>query len=203
MFGSIQFGDKCLITYQVGGETYFAFDSLPFVFCGKYTSYNYTMEKSGIDSCNFFIRDKESKKDKRMSRFVNLDGMRQWVEKKRNIDKRILESFISKLKELKIVDKDFLILPKCKEKTFNFHLQDYANYLGINLDRQVQYGDYVIDFVINNSVAIEFDEKNHSSYDKEKEQERERLILERYKLVRINDTDSIGLSLAKIAREIQ
>lgn len=203
MFGNIQFGDKCLGTYQAGSEIYFAFDSLPFVFCGNYTSYNYTMERSGVDSCNFFIREKENKKDKRTSRFVNLDGLRQWVEKKRNIDKRALESFISKLKELKIVDKDFFILPKCKEKTFNFHLQDYANYLGLNLDRQVQCGSYVVDFVINNSLAIEFDENNHIQYDKKKEQERENFILERYKLVRVNDTDSIGLSLAKISKAMQ
>ena len=203
MFGNIKFGDKCLSTYNVGDKIYFAFDSLPFIFCGNYTSYNYTMEKSGIDSYNFFIRDKESKKDKRVSRFVNLDGLRQWIEKKRNIDKRTLESFIAKIKELGIVDKDFFILPKCKEKNLSFHLQDYANHLELKLDRQVRCGNYVIDFVINNRLAIEFDENKHTQYDKKKEQERENYILQRYKLVRINDADSIGLSLAKISKEIE
>jgi very-short-patch-repair endonuclease len=55
----------------------------------------------------------------------------------------------------------------------------------VKIRRQVACGTYRIDFVINDSIAIEVDEDGHSSYDKEKELIREEYIKKSgYKLIR-------------------
>ncbi len=204
MFGEFHFGkDKFLVTYKDNNTIYFAFDMLSFMFCDKNGGINYTMERSGIDSCNFYIREREDKKDKRITRFVNIDGLIQWLIKKRNLNKKTFDDFLVKAKEVGILKKDFFMPLGCKEKEFSFLLQDYANYLGLKLERQIGCGDYLIDFVINDKLAIEFDENNYLRYDKEKELEREKYINQYYDLVRISDTDSAGLALAKITKGLK
>ena len=55
------------------------------------------------------------------------------------------------------------------------------------IDKQVRCGEYSIDYVINNGIAIEIDENGHEAYSKENEMIRELFILNSgYKLFRYN-----------------
>lgn len=57
----------------------------------------------------------------------------------------------------------------------------------IQIDKQVKCGEYYIDFVVNDLIAIECDEFGHSDYDKEKELIREQYILNKgYEVIRYN-----------------
>jgi len=74
-------------------------------------------------------------------------------------------------------------------KKFEQKYEEYLNFsFGVeNIQKQVNCGGYLIDFVLFNTIAIEIDENGHSSYSNEKEIIREKHIRsEGYNIVRFN-----------------
>ena len=89
------------------------------------------------------------------------------------------------------------------EAIFEYFLDGLAQSMSFNVDRQFKVGEYNVDFMINKTLAVEFDEGEHKSYNSKREILREREI-ERagYKILRINDSDNTGYSLGLIINSL-
>jgi len=104
-------------------------------------------------------------------------------------------SDVAKLVREELIKQD----PKLYEELINGHRlkfkkfeQKYYDYLSFsfgseNIQKQISCGNYLIDFVLYENIAIEIDENGHSSYSKEKEIIRENYITNNdYKIIRFN-----------------
>lgn len=91
-----------------------------------------------------------------------------------------------------------------KEETMLNTLEEALEPLGYTLDRQVKCGRYRIDAVIPElNIAIEYDENEHSHYDKRSEEIREAYIKTKYDLlIRISDEHRPLYNLGLIVKEI-
>ena len=88
------------------------------------------------------------------------------------------------------------------EGVFGMILKGYFKPFGISVDTQVPCSGYFIDFVIGGIIAIEYDEGGHSSYSYIKEREREKVIKEKYKLYRVNDTQVESEAISEIIADL-
>lgn len=90
--------------------------------------------------------------------------------------------FHQKMMEL-YTSKDFI---KKYEKEMSFLIHGIFDKFH-KIDEQVSCGKYYIDFVIDDKLAIECDENNHSSYDKNIEKDRENFLKQNgYEIMRYN-----------------
>lgn len=91
-----------------------------------------------------------------------------------------------------------------KEETMLNTLEEVLEPLGYTLDRQVKCDRYRIDAVIPElNIAIEYDENEHSHYDKRSEEIREAYIKTKYDLlIRISDEHRPLYNLGLIVKEI-
>lgn len=91
-----------------------------------------------------------------------------------------------------------------KEDTMFTALEDFLEPFGYTLNKQVKCGRYRIDAVIPElNVAIEYDENEHSHYDKRSEEIREAYIKTKYDLlIRISDEHRPLYNLGLIVKEI-
>lgn len=73
-----------------------------------------------------------------------------------------------------------------------------------NITKQVKCGKYHIDFVINNSIAIEIDENNHANYNRENEKIRQSYIEKcGYKVLRYNTNNDVFEFIGEIIEELK
>ena len=85
------------------------------------------------------------------------------------------------IKELILINKN-----KTKENRLKYQLLETFNKI-YDFDTQVKCGNYYIDFVLNNNIAIECDENNHKNYNDYEEKQRGEYIKSKgYKMIRYN-----------------
>ncbi len=151
----------------IRNEKYLEFKTFYFLVTGRICD---SVEMRKISKENIVkLRDKDKKTIVRT--YVNKNGIIEWISHRVFLKNK--KKIIKELIEAGFIGKNDLILSTGKGVTFGDNLEIILNSLGIELDREVSVCDYVVDYFIKSkNIAIEYNEKGHQSYNKEKENER-------------------------------
>lgn len=184
---------------EVDGVVYIEFKKLFCVIFGLATIPNVTKELNDVSENNYLITGAGR------GRFtvINGDGIAQFLSKTIRLSYKEKIAVVENLKQLGLV---FSIGISASRKELDFFdcVRDFFSYFGVEVRRQVTINDgsYIYDMLIG-MVVVEFDENSHASYNKESEKAREDYaICNGYRFLRVTDSDSNSLNLAKIAKEI-
>ena len=158
---------------------------------------NITKEFRTVSRQNIYQKRKKGRDSNLM---INSEGIVEYLRRKPCYSDNEIEAVLFWLKDYGLIDHICINLSR-KEIAFGNELISFFNFYNINVDKQVEHDSFIIDFVINGAVAIEYDEDKHKSYNKELELKREQAIECKYKLVRVDDSKSIGHNLGFILKE--
>jgi len=158
---------------------------------------NVTKEFRIVSRNNIYQKRKKGRYSNLM---INSEGIVEYLRRKPCYSDNEIEAILFWLKDHELIEHISINLSR-KEIAFGNELISFFNFYNINVDKQVEHESFIIDFVINGALAIEYDEDKHRSYNKELELKREQSIERKYKLIRVNDSKSIGHNLGFILKE--
>lgn len=160
-----------------------------------------TIELRKISKENILkIKDKTKKNE--VSIYVNKNGIIEWLTHRVYLKNKT--KIVKDLIELGFLRRNDFIFNTSKATTFGDDLEIILKSLGITLEREKFFNKYIVDFFIENeNIAIEYNEKNHQSYNKEKEKERYKYLSDIFKkIIIIDDSKSNIENIAIILKEI-
>ena len=109
-------------------------------------------------------------------------------------------SFLSWLSELGLIQKDLFFIKERKEVQFGKTITPFLNSYNYDVTPQAPIGPYRVDFFVRDiSLCIEFDEKEHEWKKADDDKKTSFLQNSGYTVLRIKETENVGVALAKIA----
>lgn len=148
---------------------------------------------------------KPAKNGRGSSILIRSEGLYEWICHSLSFDTSVKKKLINELKQQKLISND---LPNMSTKIELDFLEDLKKFFlfynsSIKILYQVPISNYIVDFIINDLV-IEYDEFEHKYYNKQKEELKEKNILENgYRLLRISNKNSNIENIALILKNIQ
>ena len=132
--------------------------------------------------------------------FINSNGISRLFGLVRNIPLTKINEYINLLNQNGFNVK---LMKTSKEEEFYSDLWNIMTALNHTIKQhqkiELSYGTVIVDFLIDNSVIVEYDENDHKNYDKNKENLREIELKELgYKFIRLSDKCSNSENIAKI-----
>lgn len=114
------------------------------------------------------------------------------------------EKFIRFLKENNFIEYDEVFNTTRKESLFLDSLEQVLKELNLSLNRQFVEATYRFDaYIPELDLIIEYDENCHANYDKNKEDIREKYILDNHRsILRLNDSCCINTNMGKTINKI-
>lgn len=147
--------------------------------------------KRRCSSCNIRYYKTENQKGKPRA-YVNIEGLREIVERTRSIE----------LKTKRLIGVKSGVTSS--EKVFGDILFGFFSSFGIDIKPQFKVEGFMVDYLVGDEVAVEFDEFTHDSYCQKKEDYREsRITANGYKIVRVKDSLCYGEALALVFNELK
>lgn len=154
---------------------------------------------------DFFYRKPDTIRKNRCRWFINSEGLTRYFSLSRSIP-------LPKIKEcIGIFNANGFnvsLQKTSKEYEFGNDLENILNVFDVKIERQkkfsLSYGVVFVDFFINKHLCVEYDENNHLSYDKEKENQRERELKQMgFDFLRVTDKNSNTENIAIILKELK
>lgn len=182
----------------IRNEKYLEFKTFYFLVTGRICD---SVEMRKISKENILkIKDKAKKNE--VSIYVNKNGIVEWLTHRVYLKNKT--KIVKDLIELGFLKKNDFIFNTSKATTFGDDLEIILKSLRIELEREVLFNKYIVDFFIKNkNIAIEYNEKNHQYYNKEKEKERYKYLSDIFeKIIIIDDSKSNIENIAIILKEI-
>lgn len=134
-------------------------------------------------------------------------GLKQWImnspirftlkEKQTHVNSLVDNGFLS--------ESERFFYSSTKESSFYSNIYDFFEHscVDLKIKKQVSVNEFIVDLVINNNIAIEFDEFNHRGYNAQMEKKRELSIKSNgYELLRFNDSQSFGEIIGIIIKNL-
>jgi len=187
------------VSFQsINGEKVIDFKYFIILISGFSCNLDLSKELRNVSNKNFF----KIGKGKNLKTYINADGILEFISKSFRIDNIEKENILQQLKDEGLINKNIILSTSRKELCFYSNLFDFFSIFNLPIKKQVCIGSYIVDFIIKDFV-IEYDENNHSNYNKEKEKIRENYIKSQgYKIIRVSDINSNSYNLGIIAKEV-
>lgn len=158
---------------------------------GNYSSNcNVHRELSYISKYNYVKkRDADDKRKRKI--LVNGDGVVEFLQKTLRLTMTDKNNILAELKKHNMINNNILLSLTRKENNFKDDLLLFFKPFNIAVESQVTIDTYIVDFLIDSKLVIEYDEIFHDNYDKKQEELREKYIINNgYKIIRIKDNMS-------------
>ena len=137
-------------------------------------------------------------------KLVNEIGLKEAVQKNTICTQEFKNKFLTCLNKNDYINNNFILTSR-KEIEFVDSLLKVLEPFNFDIEKQKVILKYKIDFYIKDlNIGIEYDENNHSDYDSDKEEYREKAIKESLgcKIIRVSDRDSDLWNIGFVFKEI-